>query len=122
VSETGQIFKDIVATLPIGSEWYFDVSPVHEEFFEAMEGIPCEIEEMHVKFEMMEGHREKIQSLVAMELHELIQRAKVIWEGRKIFEAYDGFIMNTVSKYFDIKNSPMESYLNQDILFISSVW
>jgi hypothetical protein len=56
------------------------------------------------------------------DIHEFIQNVEIVWQGRKIFEAYDGFVIGTVSKHFDIAKTALESHLNQDILFISSKW
>jgi hypothetical protein len=122
VTDTSQIFIDLVNSMPIGSDWYFQVSSVHKEFFASLEGVPYEPGEGFLKFILLKEHREKVASLSLLDLHEFIQQATVFWQGRKIFDAYDGFVMNIVSRDFEIKDTPLAKHMNQDILFVSSEW
>jgi hypothetical protein len=122
MSETSQFFIDVVSSMPSNSEWYFHVPPVHKEFFDAIEGIPYETGDIFVKLELKEEYRRKVSAISVNDVHELIQEARVFWEGRKIFEAYDGFVIGTVSKFYDINGTALEKHLGQDILYISSEW
>jgi hypothetical protein len=108
--------------MPSNSEWLFHVPPVYKEFFDAIEGVSYETGDIFVKLTLKEEYRRKVAAISVNDLHELIQEARVLWEGRKIFEAFDGFVIGTVSKYFDIVGTPLIKHLGQDILFISSEW
>jgi hypothetical protein len=122
MSETRLLFIDVVNSMPYNSEWYFHVGSVHKDFFDAIEGIPYETGDIFVKLILKEEYKKKLVALSVDDLYEHIQEVKVFWEGRKIFEAYDGFVIGTLSRYYDITGTVLVKHLGQDILYVSSEW
>ena len=122
MSDTSEFFVDVVNSMPSGSEWHFHVPPVHKEFFDAIQGVSYETGAIFIKLILKEEYRKKVAAISVNDVHELIQEVRIYWEGRKIFEAYDGFVIGTVSKFYDINGTALEKHLGQDILYISSDW
>ena len=74
------------------------MSDVHTDFFDTIKGVRYERKGISVNFILLNEYREQLISLTEKDLHEVIQRASVFWNGQKIFEAFDGFVIGTLSK------------------------
>jgi hypothetical protein len=106
--------------MPLDSEWFFQAP--HDEFLEAIVGIPYEIGDVFVKLVLKEEHREPLANISINDVHEFIQRCTVFWKQKEIFVAHDGFVIGTLSKHFDISGTALAKHLGQDILFIANDW
>src|SRR4051812_18103128 len=120
MSETSRFFVDIVNSMPLDSEWFFQAP--HKEFTDALQGVKFESAEVFIKLVLKEENRKRLAEIAINDVHEYVQQLKIFWKGEKIFEAYDGFVIGTVSKHFDISKTALLNHLDQDILFISSEW
>ncbi|MDO6435236.1 hypothetical protein Q4E93_31760 [Flavitalea sp. BT771] len=120
MSDTSQFFTDIVNSMPLDSEWFFQAP--HDEFLEAIAGIPYENGEVFVKLILKEENKKRLVNISINDVHELIQQCKVFWKQKEIFVAYDGFVIGTLSNHFDVGETSLAKYLGQDILFIANDW
>jgi hypothetical protein len=81
MSVTSQFFIDIVSSMPLDSEWFFQAP--HDEFLEAIAGIPYEIGEVFVKLTLKEEHREHLANISINDVHEFIQRCTVFGSKKR---------------------------------------
>jgi hypothetical protein len=122
MSEKSQFVIDIVNAMPVQSEWHFYLPPSYKEFYDAIKGVPIEIETIYVKLILREEFRQIVAAISANEIYERVQELQIFFGGQKIFEAYDGFVIGTVSKFYEISGTNLAKHLNKDILYISSDW
>ena len=121
MSETSDFFLDIVRSMPLNSKWIAQVP--HREFLDSIRPIPYVLSDnVFVQFVLKEEYREILASIPKNDLHELVSNLEVWDDNKKIFEAFDGFEIGTISKEFEINGTPLEHHLNQDILYISRKW
>lgn len=120
MSETRQFFIDVVNSMPVGSEWI--VQAPDKEFLKAIREIPYLIGEVYITLTLKDENRKNFVAISSEDIYEFIQQAKILYRGRQIFEAYDGFNTGIVSKYFDMTETPLIGHLGQDILIVSSEW
>jgi hypothetical protein len=118
--ESRQFFIDVVNSMPLDSEWF--IQAPDEEFLDAIKEIPHEIDEVYIRILLKDAYRSMLADISSNDLHECIHQVKIFWKQKKIFEAYDGFVIGTVSENFDLAGTALEDHLDQDILFISSEW
>jgi hypothetical protein len=67
-------------------------------------------------------YRQQIGDLLKEDLYEKINSPAVFKDGKKLLEAFDGFVIVTVSKHFPIGETALPKYLDMDQLFISEEW
>jgi hypothetical protein len=120
MSDTDRFFIDIVNSMPPDSEWFFQAP--HDEFLEAITGMPFEIGEVYVKLILKEEYRERLANIAINDVHEFIQQCRVFSKQKEIFVAYDGFVIGTLSKHFDLGGTSLAKHLGQDVLFIANDW
>jgi len=122
MSNSRSLFVDLVKSMPSGTEWQLDVSEMHTDFYNAIRGIVYEKNGISMTFILNDGYRKQLIDLTYAELHEVVQRVTIAWQGSKVFEAFDGFEIAIISKYFKISETPLSMHLDKDILFISDDW
>jgi hypothetical protein len=113
-------FVDLVNAIPSDTEWILQSS--YSRLFEAIKGIPYVKELSVFKIDFQESYRKQLSELANNNLYECINDLEIFEKGKKLLEAYDGFVIVTVSKDFKIEGTHLQKYLNNDLLFISDVW
>jgi hypothetical protein len=106
--------------MPLKSECFFQAP--YEEFITAIEGSEFTMGEIYIKIVLTEKNRHVLIGILANDIHEYIQRAKIEFEGEKLIEAYDGFEFALLSKKFDFKNTVLEKFINEGYCGISKDW
>ena len=118
--DSKEFFIDLVNAIPSGTEWLFQSS--YASFFEAIKGIPVVNESSVFKIDFQDLYRKQLSDLANDNLFECINDFEVRETGKKILEAYDGFVIVTLSRDFKIERTRLSKYLNNDLLFISDEW
>jgi hypothetical protein len=108
-----------VNTIPNDTHWSFKSSS--SELLAALSGLPLVTEPATIGLTFW-GLRRQIADLANDELYESINFLEVSQSGQKLLEAFDGFIIITLSKHFPLAGTALTQYLNQDLLFISDNW
>ena len=62
-----------------------------------------------------------IADLIIDDLFERINFLEVSRDGQKLLEAFDGFVIVTLSKNFPLAGTALLQYLDQDLLFVSEI-
>lgn len=113
-------FIDIVNAIPDQSYWSFQC--YDKEVFAALNGIPLIDEQATIGLSFSYDLREQITELAANDLYERINFLEIFKDGCKLLEAFDGFVIVTISKNFPLVGTKLFHYLNQDLLFVSETW
>jgi hypothetical protein len=115
-----EFFIDLINAIPSNTEWLLQSS--FTRLFEAIKGIPYIDELSVVKINFQDHFRKQISELANNNLYECINDLEIFENGKKLLEAFDGFVIVTVSKNFNMEDTNLSKYLNNDLLFISDVW
>jgi hypothetical protein len=118
--DSQDFFIELVNAIPSNTEWILQSS--FNRLFEAIKGIPYVNELSVFKINFQENFRKQISELANNNLYECINDLEIFENGKKLLEAFDGFVIVTLSKDFKIEGTALPKYLNNDILFISDVW
>ena len=69
-----------------------------------------------------DAFRSQISDLIVDDLFERINFLEVSQNGQKLLEAFDGFVIVTLSKNFPLAGTALSQYLDHDLLFVSEIW
>ena len=115
-----EFFIDLVNAIPDKTHW--SMQSGFSEVYAAMSGIPLIKEPAAIGLIFKNEYRKQIADLAKDNLHEFINFLEVLEGGRKLLEAFDGFVIVTISKDFDINSTILPKYLDRDLLYISDEW
>ena len=115
-----EFFIDLINAIPSNTEWLLQSS--FNRLFEAIKGIPYVDEPPVIKINFQDHFRKQISELANNDLYECINDLEIFENGKRLLEAFDGFVIVTVSKGFKIEGTDLPKYLDSDLLFISDVW
>jgi hypothetical protein len=113
-------FVDLVNAIPANTNWSLQSS--FPELYEAMMGIPFFRESTNIELTFKDEFRDQLATLAKNNRYEYINFLQVFQNGKKILEAFDGFVIVTISKGFSIKGASLSKYLDKDLLYISDDW
>jgi hypothetical protein len=115
-----EFFSNLVNSIPAHTEWYLQsTSP---EFYEEIKGIPFVRETTVIKILFENKYRNQIAGLAKDDLYERINFLEIFQSGKKLLEAFDGFVMVSISKDFNITATALPKYLDMDLLYVSDNW
>lgn len=114
-----ELFIDLMAAIPDNTDWkmQFWLPPP-----EAMHDIPITRNSDNIDLKFNSQYRDQISKLAERDLYRAINWFEVRENGKKLVEAFDGFVIVTVSKDFDISKTSLPRYLDDDILFVADDW
>lgn len=115
-----RFFIDLANAIPSNTEWSMQSSS--SEVVATLDGIPMSRNSTDIDFTFIEEHRARIIELANDDLFECINMLIVYKDSVQLLEAFDGFVIVTLSKSFDITATNLEKYLDNDLLFISDDW
>jgi hypothetical protein len=115
-----QFFIDLINAIPENTYWSFQSAS--SEVYAALNGIQIISEAATHGLHFKNEFRQQIADLVKDDLFEGINFLEVVKEGEKLLEAFDGFVIVTISKNFDIKETALPKYLNMDLLYVADNW
>jgi len=115
-----ELFIDLVAAIPDNTDW--SMQSAFPEVYEAMTGIPYTRESINIELKFNFEFRDQILRLAQDDLYQFINFLEVSLDGKKLVEAYDGFVMVTLSKDFDISKTSLPKHIDTDGLYISDSW
>jgi len=115
-----EYFIDLVSSIPANTDWFIQ-SP-SPKFYEAIKGIPFIREAGVIKILFKSEYRDQIAGLAKDDLYEHINFLEVLQDGKKLLEAFDGFVIVSISKDFVITATVLPKYLDMDLLYVSDNW
>ena len=113
-------FIDLVNAIPDNTHWSFQCYA--DEFYATLRGIPLVMEPATIGIAFRDAFRSQIAGLIIDDLFERINFLEVSQDGQKLLEAFDGFVIVTLSKNFPLAGTALSQYLDQDLLFVSDNW
>jgi len=113
-------FIDLVNAIPDNTHW--SLQCYADEFYTTLRGIPRVTEPATIGIDFRETFRSQIADLINDDIFERINFLEVSQDGQKLLEAFDGFLMVTLSKNFQLAGTALSQYLDQDLLFVSEIW
>src|SRR5258706_1936468 len=113
-------FIDLVNAIPDNTHWSFQCYA--DEFYATLLGIPLVTEPATIGIAFRDAFRSQIACLTNDDLFERINFLEVSQDGQKLLEAFDGFVIVTLSKNFPLAGTALSQYLDQDLLFVSDNW
>jgi hypothetical protein len=113
-------FIDLVNAIPDNTHWSFHCYA--DEFYATLLGIPLVTERATIGIAFRDAFRSQIAGLTIDDLFERINFLEVSQNGQKLLEAFDGFVIVTLSKSFPLAGTALSQYLDQDLLFVSDNW
>jgi hypothetical protein len=113
-------FIDLVNAIPDKTHWSFQCYA--NEFYTILRGIPLVTEPATIGMAFRDAFRPQITGLIIDDLFEHINFLEVTQDGQKLLEAFDGFVIVTLSKNFPLAGTALSQYLDQDLLFVSEIW
>jgi len=113
-------FIDLMNTIPDDTHWSFQSSS--SELLAALSGLPLVTEPATIGLTFRGAFRRQIADLANDNLYESINFLEVSQDGQKLLEAFDGFVIVTLSKNFPLAGTALSQYLDQDLLFVSDNW
>ena len=120
MTDEKEFFIDLVNAIPDNTHWSMQSS--FSEVFVALAGIPLIKEVATIGLAFKNEYRKQIADLVEGDLHERINFLQVFQDGKKLLEAFDGFVIVTLSKNFVLQGTSLHNYLNSDFLYVSDNW
>jgi len=109
-----------VSALPNGTHWSFQ--SYDPKVYEVLSGVPLVTEPATIGMDFKEAYRQPVADLVNGDLFESINFLEVSLDDVKLLEAFDGFVIVTVSKTFPLAGTNLTQYLDQDWLYVSDNW
>ena len=113
-------FIDLINAIPDNTHWSFQCYA--DEVYATLCGIPLVTEAATIGLDFQDTFRSQIAGLTIDDLFESINFLDVSQNGHKLLEAFDGFMIVTLSKNFPLAGPALSQYLDQDLLFVSDTW
>ena len=113
-------FINLVNAIPDNTHWSFQCYA--DEFYATLRGMPLVTEQATIGIAFKDAFRSQIAKLITDNLFEHINFLEVSQDGQKLLEAFDGFVIVTLSKNFPLAGTSLSQYLDQDLLYVSDTW